>query len=114
LILNWRSQEIVLAQSIADNMTTSGGNVMVWGVKQDPRSLVNWLKDQNDMFYISHPITQYRTSYNDKKRADGSKEWPEMVHAIKRDDLFGLGNLSEYNNGDFSVFEFTINGQMSN
>lgn len=81
LILSWRSQEVILAQTIADALSMEGriARLMIWGTKQDPLSLVEWTNGSNtDLLYISHPITEYR---NHQKR-DGA--WPEMVHAINQ------------------------------
>lgn len=61
-ILNWRAQEVTVAQSTASQIKCE--KFIVWGLKQDPLTLKNWIMEkEKDLVYISHPITEPRQQY---------------------------------------------------
>lgn len=75
-LLDWRSQEIILAQGIANQLKSK---FMIWGLKQDPKALVSWFIDkERKIFYISHPISQPR------RNEINNGEWPSLVNEINR------------------------------
>lgn len=74
LLLQWRAQEIILTQDIADQLKSK---FMLWSLKQDPLVLVKWICDKDTkIFYISHPISEPRRTF----KTTGS--WPKIVTNI--------------------------------
>lgn len=76
-ILEWRSQEVILAQEVAVQLNSK--YFLLWGLKQDPRVLANWaLSPSPNTFYLSHPISEPRGDF------EQSKTWPEIVEVVNR------------------------------
>ena len=72
-ILNWRAQELLLTQNIAIQLN---GKFMLWGIKQNPKILIDWLLKDKQIFYISHPISEPRRILKNKKT------WPPLVKIL--------------------------------
>jgi hypothetical protein len=72
-ILNWRSQEITLAQNIA---TQTKSKFILWGLKQNPLVLKNLIIDNSNIYYLSHPISEPRRDFKKKNI------WPNIVEII--------------------------------
>ena len=72
-LLNWRSKEMILSQSIADQLNAK---FLLWGVKQDLEVLCKCIKEEKKIFYISHPISEPRSKV---KKPD---DWPSFAHFI--------------------------------
>jgi hypothetical protein len=73
-ILNWRSQEVTLAQSIS-----SRGKIQftLWGLKQNPQVLLELLETEN-ILYLSHPISEPRRYFKEHG------VWPPLVDIINK------------------------------
>lgn|GEM_PF-2190834 len=71
-LLSWRAQEMVIAQGIANSLDA---RFMVWGLKQDLGVLLAWLREQDSIYYLSHPISEPR-----RQEEDG--RWPPIVATI--------------------------------
>ncbi len=108
-LLKWRSQEIILSQSIAKQLQSE---FLLWGMKQDLDVLLKWLSDREArVFYISHPISEPRRIFQKEKK------WPKIVDVInsiqiecKKQSLFTLmpTAIDEYrfdklNNGKYTT-----------
>lgn len=75
-ILQWRSQEIILSQNVS---TQLGAKFLLWGLKQDPNALLKWaLSEGQKIFYLSHPITEPRSGFDQKIG------WPALTKVINR------------------------------
>lgn len=84
-ILNWRSQEVILAQNIAKQ---GQSRFILWGIKQNPQVLIAWLKSERKIFYVSHPISDPR-----RFRAS-NPDWPEIVCTINNvQETFRANNM---------------------
>lgn len=50
---------------------------MLWGLKQDPNVILDWLRSgSNNLFYLSHPISEPRRNFHETGR------WPDIVQTI--------------------------------
>jgi hypothetical protein len=70
-LLNWRNQEIIMAENLAFQFQAK---FMAWGVKQLAEVISSWISQSDSTtVYLSHPISRLR----DKRRTEGN--WPDVV-----------------------------------
>lgn len=70
-LLNWRNQEIVMAENLAFQFQAK---FMTWGVKQLTEVIFSWTTQvDSKTTYLSHPISRPRK----KRRVEGN--WPDVV-----------------------------------
>lgn len=80
-LLNWRAQEILLAENFADQLNDSESNCkfILWGLKQNFLTLLMYLTSKKKkIFYLSHAISQPRRHFID------NGEWVELVSTVNK------------------------------